>query len=79
MRVTIAHVVDAFDLLYTNIHDRTFRKTLNLDHWSERELLPLVRTFLLGHFQVCAPEVKVRLRGRSRVSDTWTSRSGTSQ
>lgn len=63
MRVTIAQVVDAFDLLYNNIHDRDFRKTLKIDEWSERELLPLVRTFLLGYFGMCAPEVKVRLPG----------------
>lgn len=63
MRVTIADVVAAFDLLYDNIHDREFRKTLALDSWSERELLPLVRTFLLGYFHACAPEVKVRLPG----------------
>lgn len=63
MRVTIAQVVDAFDLLYSNIHDRAFRKSLRLDQWSERELLPLVRSSLLGYFRVCAPEVKVRLPG----------------
>lgn len=63
MRVTIAQVVDAFDLLYSNITNRDFRKTLELDRWSERELLPLVRAFLLGYFRVCAPEVKVRLPG----------------
>lgn len=63
MRVTIEQVIGAFDLLYENIHDRAFRKTLRLDTWSERELLPLVRSFLLGYFKTCAPEVKVRLPG----------------
>lgn len=63
MRVTIAQVIDAFDLLYENIHDRSFRKTLQLDTWSERELLPLVRSFLLGYFKTCSPEVRVRLPG----------------
>lgn len=41
MRVTIAEVVAAFDLLYENIHDRGIRKTLELNSWSERDLLPL--------------------------------------
>jgi hypothetical protein len=65
MRVTLAQIVDAFDLLYENIHNRQFRKTLSLNWWSERELLPLVRAFLLGYFGVCAPEVKVKLPGSS--------------
>lgn len=65
MRVTIGQVREAFGLLYESIHDREFRKTLRLNEWSEKELLPLVRTFLLGYFGHCYPEVSVRLQSAS--------------
>jgi len=61
MSVTVSEVRDAFHLLYRNVLDRQFRKTLDLHHWSEKEMLPLVRTFLLGWFGRCVPEVTVRL------------------
>lgn len=61
MAVTVNEVREAFQLLYCNILDRKFRKTLDLHHWSEKEMLPLVRTFLLGWFGRCVPEVTVRL------------------
>lgn len=62
MAITIKQVRDAFELLYESIHDRGFRKTLRLNEWSEKELLPLVRSFLLGYFGHCYPEVSVRLQ-----------------
>lgn len=62
MSITIAKVREAFNLLYESIHDRQFRKTLRINEWSEKELLPLVRTFLLGYFGHCYPEVSVRLQ-----------------
>lgn len=65
MAITIKQVRSAFGLLYESILDREFRKTLDLNHWSESELLPLVRTFLLGWFGHCYPEVSVRLAGGS--------------
>ncbi|GCE80637.1 hypothetical protein [Komagataeibacter oboediens] len=61
MAVSIKAVREAFGLLYQSIHDSDFRKTLDLNHWNEKELLPLVRTFLLGYFGHCYPEVCVRL------------------
>jgi len=51
MAITITQVVDAFDLLFTSIRSKTFSKTLRLHECSEKELLPLVRTFLLGYFR----------------------------
>lgn len=60
-RVTIGDVRDAFALLYESIHDREFRKSLRLHEWNEKRLLPLVRTFLLGYFRHCSPEVEVKL------------------
>ncbi|MES3084790.1 hypothetical protein [Sphingomonas faeni] len=61
MAVTVKAVRKAFGLLYESILDRNFRKTLDLNKWSESELLPLVRTFLLGYFKHCYPEEWVRL------------------
>ena len=50
MAMTVSQVIDAFDLLYKSLHDKEFRKSLRMHEMSERELLPLVRTFLLGYF-----------------------------
>jgi hypothetical protein len=61
MSITIKQVREAFQLLYESMHNREFRKTLDLRKWSEAELLPLVRSFLLGYFGHCYPEVSVRL------------------
>ena len=47
---SVSKVIDAFTLLYAGLRDPGFRKSLPLDRWSERQLLPLVRTFLLGYF-----------------------------
>ena len=64
MALTIKEVVEAFDLLYTSLHRKKFTKTLCLNAWGERELLPLVRTFLLGYFGgSLVPEAKSKLPG----------------
>ncbi len=63
MAVTVQQVVDAFWLYYENLHSRDFRKTYNLNEWSEQELHPLVRSFLLGYFGAVAPEVLSALPG----------------
>lgn len=47
---SVSQVIDAFQLLYTGLRDPSFRKSLPLDKWPEKQLLPLVRTFLLGYF-----------------------------
>lgn len=64
MSVTVKAVVEAFDLLFTSLHSKDFRKTLPLHEFGERELLPLVRTFLLGYFgESLVPEAKSSLPG----------------
>ena len=64
MRVTITQVVDAFQLFYESIHDKEFRKTKNFHQMGERELAPLVRTFLLGAFGYrVTPEFRSHLPG----------------
>jgi hypothetical protein len=49
MAVTVNEVVDAFGLLFDALLNRDFSKTLRLHECCEKELLPLVRTFLLGY------------------------------
>lgn len=64
MTVTVSEVVEAFDLLFSSIRSRAFAKTLRLHEFSEQELLPLVRTFLLGYFgESLVPEAKAKLPG----------------
>ena len=64
MAITVKEVVEAFDLLFTSLHSREFRKTLPLHEFGERDLLPLVRTFLLGYFgESLVPEAKASLPG----------------
>ncbi|ESQ81989.1 hypothetical protein [Asticcacaulis benevestitus] len=63
MSVTIKEVTEAFEFFYEALHSRDFRKTLPLNKMSERELLPLVRTYLLGYFWDVAPEVRSSLPG----------------
>ena len=64
MAITVKEVVDAFELLFSALHRKEFTKTLCLNEWGERELLPLVRTFLLGYFgESLVPEAKTKLPG----------------
>jgi len=64
MAITVKEVIEAFDLLFSSLHRRNFTKTLCLNEWGERELLPLVRTFLLGYYgESLVPEAKSKLPG----------------
>lgn len=64
MAITIKEVVEAFDLLFSSMHRREFCKTLRLVDFTEREIQPLVRTFLLGYFgESLVPEAKAKLPG----------------
>tara|TARA_R110000868_G_scaffold84997_4_gene239418 strand:+ start:174 stop:701 length:528 start_codon:yes stop_codon:yes gene_type:complete len=64
VNITKKEVVEAFSLLYEAIHNKSFRKSLYLNEWTEQELLPLVRTFLLGYFgESLVPEAAVALPG----------------
>ena len=47
---SVQQVINSFELLYAGLRDPSFRKSLPLDRWPEKKLLPLVRTFLLGYF-----------------------------
>ena len=66
MTITVKQVVEAFDHLYVALRDKKFTKSLRLDEWTERDLLPLVRTFLLGWFRhgFITPEHKSSFPGR---------------
>lgn len=63
MATTITEIIDAFDLYYRALHSREFCKTLKLNELSERELHPLMRSFLLGYFGDVSPEVMADLPG----------------
>ncbi len=63
MATTVKAVVEAFELLYTSLHSRGYRKSLNLHGCGERELLPVVRSFLLGYFGEITPELMCQLPG----------------
>lgn len=60
---TITEVVDAFWYFFDSLHRREFRKTLPLTNMRERDLLPLVRTYLLGYFDDISPEARSKLPG----------------
>ncbi len=56
--------VEAFELFYGSLWRRGFRKSLRLHEFSERQLLPLLRTFLLGYFgKSLVPEAGSKLPG----------------
>lgn len=64
MAVAIKDIVTAFDLLFSSIHKKEFCKTIRLKDFTEQELHPLVRTFLLGYFgESLVPEAKTKLPG----------------
>lgn len=65
MAKTVSEVVEAFDVFYQSIFTRDFRKSVRLDDYSENELLPLVRSFLLGYFvNSLVPEASTELPGK---------------
>jgi hypothetical protein len=63
MAVAVRDIVNAFEVLYDGLFEREFRKSYRFHEYSERELLPLVRMFLLGWFGSVAPELKSKLPG----------------
>ncbi|VUT00362.1 hypothetical protein [Klebsiella spallanzanii] len=64
MGITVKEVVHSFDYLFSSLWRREFVKTLRLNECNERELLPLVRCYLLGWFgDHVTPEVKSVLPG----------------
>lgn len=65
MSATIKEIVEAFELFYEALWDRDFRKSVKFTDYTERELLPLVRAFLLGYFgRGVSPEVTSELPSR---------------
>lgn len=64
MPTTLTEVVESFELLFESLHRNEFSKSLRLNEWGERDLLPLVRTYLLGYFgESLVPEAKSKLPG----------------
>ncbi len=50
MTASIKSAHEAFEYLFVKLNDRDFSKSLGFEEWGERNLLPLVRTYLLGYF-----------------------------
>lgn len=50
MAVGVNEVVDAFQYLYENLLNRAYAKSAGFEHYSESELLHIVRAYLLGYF-----------------------------
>ncbi|MYL96049.1 hypothetical protein GTI95_27450, partial [Citrobacter werkmanii] len=44
---TITEITECFEYFFSSLYRREFVKTLRLNECSERELLPLVRCYLL--------------------------------
>ncbi|KMK82608.1 hypothetical protein [Pectobacterium brasiliense] len=64
MATTITSVTESFEYFFHSLYRPEFVKTLRLNECSERELLPLVRCYLLGCFSDdVSPEVKGKLPG----------------
>ena len=64
MAFTVKDIVEAFELLFSSLHRKEFTKTLQLNEWGEQDLLPLVRTYLLGYFgESLVPEAMTKLPG----------------
>lgn len=65
MTARIGEVFEAFEYLYAKLLDRSFAKSAGFEHYSESELLPLVRAYLLGYFEDIEPELTSSLPGCS--------------
>ncbi|NEH19183.1 hypothetical protein GQQ13_11930 [Pantoea agglomerans] len=64
MATTITSVTKSFEYFFNSLYRTEFVKTLRLNECSERELLPLVRCYLLGCFSDdVSPEVQGKLPG----------------
>ncbi|WP_287848357.1 hypothetical protein [Aeromonas sp.] len=64
MSTTSTEVTECFEYFFSSLYRRESVKTLRLNEYSERELLPLVRCYLLGWFaDHLLPEVKGALPG----------------
>lgn len=50
MGVGVGEVVEAFQYFFDSILSRTYAKSVRFEHYNENQLLPLVRSYLLGYF-----------------------------
>ena len=64
MATTITEVTECFEYLFSSLYRKAFVNPLRLNECNERELLPLVRCYLLGGFaDSLSPEVRGKLPG----------------
>lgn len=58
--------IEAFYRLYQAYHNKRFTKTLNFTQKTEREILSLVRSYLLGYFEHLEPEAMIQVGSNYR-------------
>lgn len=64
MTISVRDVVESFECLFDSFYRKEFIKTHRFNKGNERELLPLVRWYLLGRYDNRVyPEYKARLQG----------------
>jgi hypothetical protein len=64
MTISIRDVVDSFEYLFDSFYRKDFIKTHRFTKGNERELLQLVKWYLLGRYDDRVyPEFKARLQG----------------
>lgn len=61
--ISIEQIREAFLFMHESMADYDFSKTMSFNWWTEKDILPNVRFFLLGYFGAIEPEVKTELRG----------------
>lgn len=64
--ITKQGAIEAFYRLYQAYRNKRFTKTLNFTQKTEREILPLVRSYLLGYFEHLEPEVMIQVGSNYR-------------
>lgn len=58
---TQQQIIEAFYRLYQAYHNKRFTKSLKFSHKTEKEILPLVRNYLLGYFDSLEPEAMTNI------------------
>lgn len=64
--VSQQQAIEAFYRLYQAYHNKRFTKTLNFTQKTEREILSLVRSYLLGYFEHLEPEAMIQVGSNYR-------------
>ncbi len=50
MSTTIISVIEVFEFFYSSLLNSEFARSANFKHWEERDMLLLIRAYLLGYY-----------------------------